>query len=144
MNGMNIAKQFRSEVGRTMKRRTFFKRLLGGPGVVAMTPAIGIASRNVLIQESPVAGFPFYEGEWVWSSLAVGAPLNLIREPENEHDSNAVAVYFRSKQLGYVPRAENTVISQMLDRGEHLEAHISRLHLTDDQWDRVCFQVFLV
>ena len=109
-----------------MKRRTFFQRLFGGIGAVAAGPALGDETRSVLIQESPIAGYQFYEGDWIWSSLAVGAPLKLVRESENEHDSNAVAVYFRSEQLGYVPRVENTAIAQMLDRGEHLEASITQ------------------
>ena len=97
----------------------------------------------MLIQESPVAGYQFYGGDWVWSSLAVGAGLKLVREPDNEHDSNAVAVYFREEQLGYVPRVENTAIAQMLDRGENLEASISKLHSTENPWDRVWFNVIL-
>ena len=126
-----------------MKRRAFFKRLLGGLGLVAAAPAVAVVGRKVLIQESPVAGYQFYDGDWVWSSLAVGASLRLVREPENQHDPNAVAVYFRDEQLGYVPRVENTAIAQMLDHGEHLEASISKLHLTENPWDRVWFEVVL-
>ncbi len=127
-----------------MKRRTFFKSLLGGLGFVVAPPVVADAGRKVLIQESPVAGYQFYDGDWVWSSLAIGAALKLVREPENEHDSNAVAVYFREDQLGYMPRVENTAVAQMLDRGESLEASISKLRLTDNPWDRVWFQVVLV
>jgi hypothetical protein len=126
-----------------MKRRTFFKRVLGGLGLVAAAPAMAVVGRQVLVQESPVAGYQFYGGDWVWSSLAVGAGLKLVREPDNEHDPNAVAVYFHDEQLGYVPRVENTAIAQMLDRGEHLEASISKLHLTENPWDRVWFEVVL-
>ena len=126
-----------------MKRRTFFKRLLGGLGLVAAAPAVAVVGRQVLIQESPVAGYQFYDGDWVWSSLVVGAELKLVREPDNEHDANAVAVYFHEEQLGYVPRVENTAIAQMLVRGEHLEASISKLHLTENPWDRVWFEVVL-
>ena len=126
-----------------MKRRTFFKTLLGGLGLGAVAPAVAFASRKVLIQESPVAGYQFYGGDWVWSSLTVGASLKLVREADNEHDADAVAVYFHDEQLGYVPRVENTAIAQMLDRGEHLEARISKLHSTENPWDRVWFEVVL-
>ena len=67
-----------------------------------------------------------------------------MREADNVHDSNAVAVYFHTDQLGYVPRVENTAVAQMLDRGEHLKASISKLNDTDDPWDRVWLKVFLV
>ena len=126
-----------------MKRRTFFKRLIGGLGLVVAAPAVAVAGRKVLIQESPVAGYQFYDGDYIWPHLAVGGRLKLVREAENIHDPNAVAVYFHEEQLCYVPRVENTAIAQMLDRGEHLEASISKLHLTENPWDRVWFEVVL-
>jgi hypothetical protein len=38
-------------------------------------------------------------------AFAPGKPLALVREPENEHDSNAIAVYDAGRRLqaGYVP-----------------------------------------
>ena len=126
-----------------MNRRIFFQRLLGVLGLVAVAPAVAAAKRSALIQESPLAGFQFYEGEFVWSSLKVGKELTLVREADNIHDPNAVAVYFHEEQLGYVPRVDNTAIAQMLDRGEHLSASITKLNATDDPWDRVWFSVFL-
>jgi hypothetical protein len=132
-----------SEGDYTMKRRTFFQGLFGGIGAIAAGRALGAERPSVLIQESPLAGFQFYEGDFVWPYLAVDARLELARESENIHDPNAVAVYFRKEQLGYVPRVENSAIAQMLDRGEKLEASISKLNATDDPWDRVWFSIFL-
>ena len=126
-----------------MKRRTFFQRLLGGLGLAAASPITVAEGRSVLIQDSPVAGFQFHWGEAVWQALTVGAPLGLVREPNNSHDSNAVAVYFQKDKLGYVPRGENSAIAQMLDRGERLSATISRLTIDEDPWQRVRFSVFL-
>ena len=127
-----------------MKRRTFFQRLFGSLGAAVASPVVFAEGRSVLIQESPVAGFQFHGGEAAWSSMSVGAPLKLVREPNNSHDSNAVAVYFHEEKLGYVPRGENGVVSQMLDRGEKLEATISRLTVDDDPWQRVRFSVLLI
>lgn len=126
-----------------MDRRAFFSRLLVSLGLVAAAPAVAAVNRTVLIQESPLAGFQFHDGEYVWSSLKVGKRLKLVREPDNEHDTDAVAVYFGKSQLGYVPRAGNNAIAQMLDRGEKLEASITKLTVTDDPWGRVQFSVFL-
>src|SRR5689334_23732236 len=33
--------------------------------------------------------------------------LDLVREPENPHDANAVRVEWRGRKLGYVPRRDN-------------------------------------
>lgn len=126
-----------------MKRRTFFQRLFGSLGAAVASPVVVAGNRTVLIQESPVAGFQFHSGDTVWASLAVGEPLELVREPSNSHDPDAVAVYFQENKLGYVPRGENRAVAQMLDRGEKLAATISRLSVDDDPWQRVRFSVFL-
>lgn len=127
-----------------MKRRTFFQRLFGGLGLAAVSPVVVAEDRSVLIQDSPVAGFQFHCGDEIWSSLTVGASLALVREPNNSHDTNAVAVYFQKDKLGYVPRGDNSAISQMLDRGEKLVGTISQLNVGEDPWERVRFSVFLV
>jgi hypothetical protein len=126
-----------------MQRRTFFGWLLAGLGAAAATPLVGADNRSILIQESPLAGFPFYAGALNWPSLSVGDELRLVREASNVHDSNAVAVYVHDEQLGYVPRVENTTVARMLDRGERLEARISELS-DEDAWERVRFTIALV
>ena len=127
-----------------MKRRTFFQRLFGGLGLAAVSPIVAARDRSVLIQDSPLAGFQFHPGEEIWPSLTVGAPLALVREPNNRHDANAVAVYFQKVKLGYVPRGENSAIAQMLDRGERLAGSINQLAVDEDPWQRVRFSIFLV
>jgi hypothetical protein len=126
-----------------MKRRTFFQRLFGGLGLVAVSPVAVAEDRPVLIQESPLAGFQFHRGDMVWPSLSVGAPLALTREPNNSHDTNAVAVYYQNHKLGYVPRGENSAVAQMLDRGEPLKATITQLSQGEDPWERIRFNISL-
>lgn len=127
-----------------MKRRTFFRRLFGSLGAAATGQAVGAEGRSVLIQESPIAGFQFHRGDAIWPSLAVGEELALVREPENTHDPDAVAIYFGEEKLGYVPRAENSAIAQMLDRGESLDARIRGLSVDDDPWNRIRISISLV
>ena len=126
-----------------MKRRTFFQRLFGSLGAVVASPVIVTENRSVAVQESPVAGFQFHQGETAWQSLFVGAPLELVREPSNPHDADAVAVYFKTKKLGYVPRAENRAVAQMLDRGENLKATIMQLSERENPLERVRFNISL-
>lgn len=94
-----------------------------------------------VILECPVAGVGFQNIEEIWEELYVGARVQLVREPKNPHDTNAVVVFFSSDYddcidnydsgliLGYIPRKENTAIAAMLDMGwgEKLEAEISEL-----------------
>lgn len=54
----------------------------------------------------PVAGVTFRPGAVEDASFEPGRRLALVREPENEHDPNAVAIWNgeRTLQAGYVPR----------------------------------------
>jgi len=126
-----------------MQRRTFFKALFGGAGAALIGHRAETDDRTILLQESPIAGFQYYKGEVIWPNLGVGKRLSLVRESFNEYDSDAVAVYFRNHKLGFVPQTENRACAQLLDRGEQLEATISRLVNDSGPWDRVRMRIFL-
>ena len=108
------------------------------------SPAVSAKDRTVLIQESRIAGFQFHRGDSIWSSLDVGEELASVSESSNSHDPDAVAIYFQKEKLGYVPRAENNAIAQMLDRGETLNARIRKLMIEEDPWERVRITISLV
>jgi hypothetical protein len=128
-----------------MQRRNFIQLLSLLP---VMAPAMAMAKFSIsgynklLIQGSPLAGFAYYRGEDLRQHLQINDPLHLAREPDNPYDHRAVAVYWRNHKLGFVPRLENTAISQMLDRGIPMRAQITRLNVSDDPWDRICFSVY--
>lgn len=126
-----------------MERRTFIKALFAGMSIGVMSHHSHAWNHRVLIQESPIAGFQFHCGEAIWPELRIDQQLSLVRESLNRHDRDAVAVYFGSEKLGYVPRAENSTIAQMLDRGERLEARITELAEDSNPWNRICIDIFL-
>jgi HIRAN domain-containing protein len=68
------------------------------------------------IRVVPVAGVSFRPEAVADGSFDPGARLALVREPDNEHDPNAVAVWNeeRTLQAGYVPRE----VATELDGGE--------------------------
>lgn len=129
-----------------MDRRAFFKALMQGALVLPFVPAIGLTKtykQQVLIQESPIAGFQYYDGDEVFAELWVDTPLLLQRELSNKYDRNAVAIYYKQFKLGFVPKAENTAVAQMLDRGEYLSARVVELTMNKNPWERVRFGVTL-
>lgn len=100
-------------------------------------------SVRLLVQSSPLAGSQYYALGVYWLELKVGDRLELIREPENRHDPQAIRIEWRGHKLGYVPRAENREIAAALDRGDKLVASISRLTEHPNPWRRVEFEVFI-
>jgi hypothetical protein len=97
----------------------------------------------LLVQNSPLAGFRYHAGAEVWRELRVGDRLELAREPGNPHDANAVAVLWRGRKLGYVPRSENAALAWGLDRGTSLRARISSVLEHPNPARRIRFEVFV-
>lgn len=106
-------------------------------------PASAETNAKILLQSSPLAGFRYYEGKQLWSEMKVGDPLQLIREPDNSYDPNAVRVEWQGHKLGYVPRADNQALARFMDRGSKAEARITRLKKSRNPWQRIEFEVYL-
>jgi len=102
-----------------------------------------VSSVRLLVQSSPVAGYRYYAAGQVWNELRIGDALELVREADNPHDRNAVAVAWRGRKLGYVPKRDNAALAWGLDRGERLQARVSRLSTHPNPARRIEFQVFV-
>ena len=89
------------------------------------------------IEDFHLAAFAYYDGLEVIDDLKPGTAVALIAEPSNPYDSEAVAIYYSGKKLGYVPATKNSLISKLLYFGYHdiLEAHI-QMSNTENHPDR--------
>ncbi len=129
-----------------MLRRSFLRSLAEIIGLAALPRTAGAqaAQRTLLLQTSPVAGFQYHDGEWVWPMLRIGDTVQLVREPRNAFDDSAVRIEWEGHHLGYVPRSENHAVAQLLDRDEALTARIAALTDSADPWRRVGVEVSLI
>jgi len=98
---------------------------------------------RLLLQSSPLAGSQYYAFAEFWPQMRVGDRLELVREPDNRHDANAIRVEWRGHKIGYVPRTENRVIAAALDAGERLSARLSSVSDNKNPWRRLAFEVFI-
>ncbi len=96
----------------------------------------------VLMQTSPVAGFQYHDGDTLWALLRNGQALTMVREPGNRFDERAVRLDWEGRKIGYVPARDNAAVSQLLDRGERLNAVITQLREAHNPWDRIEFAVY--
>lgn len=106
--------------------------------VLAQEPRV-----QLLVQSSPLAGYRYGEGAEVWPLLREGDALELVPEPGNAHDSNAVRVEWRGRKLGYVPRRQNAALAWGLERGTPLRARVSRLVEHPNPARRIEFEVYI-
>lgn len=127
-----------------MDRRSFIERIAALIGIgVAAPDARAETTPPIELQRSPVAGFQYHRGEALWPLLAVGATLDLVREPENAYDQRAVRIDWQGQKLGYVPRIDNAAVSHLLDNGQTLDATIVSLQASSDPWQRIAIAIRL-
>lgn len=98
---------------------------------------------RLLVQSSPLAGFRYHQAPEVWRDMRIGDALRLAREPDNAHDALAVRVEWQGHKLGYVPRAQNAALAWAMDRGETLNARVSRLQPHRNPRKRIEFEVYV-
>lgn len=129
-----------------MKRRHFFRSLLASLlplSAPLAKPVVSSKPRRILLLDSVVAGFSYYDGEKIWHQLKEGDPLTLRREPTNPYDEKAIEIFWKKHKLGYVPRVDNSALAQLLDRGESLTAEVTLLRESSNPWKRVSIRVWL-
>ena len=110
---------------------------------LAATPLRVRAEASIIVQQSPLAGFQFYDGKTLWDEMKPGDTLTLVRERDNAHDANAVRVEWNGNRLGYIPRRENGDVARQMDRGAPVKARIVKLTQARNPWQRILFEVFV-
>jgi len=99
---------------------------------------------NILIYRHHVAGFQYGEGMKVGDKMKEGDELLLVREPENIHDENAVAVYWKHHRIGYVPAVDNEMPNNFLLQGLALQARIDKINHDADPWEFCEAGIYLI
>lgn len=122
----------------TPSRAALAALALLSPLAAAPVPA---ADAVIVVQRSPLAGFRHYEGREVWRDMKPGDRLQLVREPDNPYDANAVRVEWRGVKLGYVPRGDNAAVARQLGGGVMLEARVAVLRENRNHTVRIEFEV---
>ena len=56
-----------------------------------------------------------------------GDPIELRREPGNEHDPNAILVLWRDEDIGYIQREAASVLAPEIDSGRPYRAQVHRV-----------------
>ena len=119
-----------------------------GSAAIALTallamPCARAAEAVIIVQRSPLAGFRHYAGREVLRELKPGDRLELVREPANPYDANAVRVEWRGVTLGYVPRRDNAAVARQMDRGVALAARLAGARQNRNRSVRMEFEVIM-
>lgn len=121
-------------------------------------PYIYKRKNRILYKECQIAGTTFHDLEEVWYELYEGTELALIREKDNKHDKNAIAVTLADDYdgnpddfdfdyiLGYVPRSENKHLANMMDMGwvEAFECELSQINGSNPHKGSLWMKIYIV
>ena len=98
-----------------------------------------------IMQSFFIAGFQYHDGALAFKKLKPGKKLELIAEPDNPHDPDAVAIYRKGAHLGYVPGDSNATIAQLLRFGHAnvFECRIMQIDKKADPWKQVRVGIYV-
>ena len=123
-------------------RRHFLKCMIGifGIGLPALTR---MESKHWILNRCYIAGFQYHEGPQIRDQIKIGDSVAVLRESKNQYDCYAVALKWRGKHLGYVPRSENKHISRLLRQGAELTARITQVKPGPPEWQSMKIDIFM-
>lgn len=71
-----------------------------------------------------VTGLQFHDYDEIRDELTTGQSVQLERMLNNEFDINAIRVMYGDKQIGWIPKHENTQLALLLDEGKEYTARV--------------------
>jgi HIRAN domain len=128
-----------------MNRSAFLKKLLASIAIGKLPVSETKDFRKIYLLQCFLAGFRYYEGMRLLNEMKEGDLLALVREPDNAHDSCAIALHWQGKKIGYIPSAINEMLSYLLDaEALSLFAVITHLEHHSQPWENVAIAVYFV
>lgn len=84
-----------------------------------------------------VAGLSYYEDNYVDIIDPEGdLTVNLVPDPDNEHDPNAIKVLLNDIHIGYVPKEKTEDVKKILPDAYEIDAHV------ESDWEAVVILIW--
>jgi len=104
--------------------------------------SLNVFPRDILVLECLVAGTSFRKLDNVKDQLRETVELEVKREPQNEFDHFAIALWFQNTKIGYIPKDKNEVLARLMDAGKQFYATISAKEM-EGNWLKLEIKVML-
>ena len=118
------------------------------PGLLALLSKAGTGitpfAREIFLLEILVAGTSHCtEMENIADAIVPEKVLTMKREPHNQHDEFAIAIYCDATRIGYVPADMNLVCSRLMDAGKVFFCRVvsRKWH---DKWLKILANIYMV
>lgn len=92
-----------------------------------------------------VAGFQRYDGMLILDEIKPGDILEMVPEPDNPYDPEAVKLGYRGVKLGYMPREKNSLAALLAfyGHGNVLECRVTQVSPEAEPWKQVRVSLFV-
>lgn len=121
-----------------MNRGEFLRNMFGGIALSFVPKLEAKAIKQQKLLQCFVAGFSYYNGPQLINKMEIGDTIKLVREPNNKYDNKAIALHYNNHKIGFVPRIDNEVLSNIMDTNTLiLEAEISYVNAKKSTWEQV-------
>ena len=99
---------------------------------------------EIQLMECYVAGTTFREDiDEIEPELQKDDLLVLKREPDNEHDKLAIAIYDKGeRRIGYIPQRKNEILARLMDAGKIVFGKIEKKKWRGD-WLKIKIKVYM-
>ena len=100
--------------------------------------------REIFLFDTYVAGTGYVDGiAELEPHLNIEDKLDFFREPDNPYDPKAIVIRnAQGVKIGYVPKADNVILSRLMDAGKLLFARITHKD-KQGKWLKLGIKVFL-
>jgi hypothetical protein len=68
------------------------------------------------VKSYSIVGMEHQKSEAAIAALPENHPVTLVREPRNQYDANAVAIWADGRKVGYVPKKQNKALAAFIDQ----------------------------
>jgi hypothetical protein len=128
-----------------MNRISFLKNIIGIAGIGALPKNWVKSYRKIYLLQFFVRGFQFADGLKILEQMEENQMLELVREPENKYDTNAIALYFNEHKIGFVPKEKNEILARLMDSETIvLMAEIVKIEPTAKAWENVFATIYIL
>jgi hypothetical protein len=103
---------------------------------------IDVFKKEILVLECMVAGTSFRKLDTIEADLTATVALDVKREGKNEFDKFAVALYYKTVKVGYIPKDKNEVIARLMDAGKVFYATIEAREW-EGNWLRLDVKIYI-
>jgi single-stranded-DNA-specific exonuclease len=107
------------------ERDAFVERAFAKSREYALDRYASIADATAF--HTKIVGVSFEGRQDVAAGLRPDAPLELVRQPTNQYDANAIAVHFGNLQLGFISRGIAAHLAPAIDGGARYTARVASL-----------------